>query len=80
MKEGDRDNKESLCYLNVAVEQRGRVHILEGSEDLVHDVLLVDLFQDVGSDDSVQVGLHVLKNKVDVAVVLSLQNIQQPGK
>lgn len=43
------------------------MHVLEGAEDLVHDVLLVHLLQDVGTDDGMQVRLHVLKHQVDVA-------------
>jgi hypothetical protein len=58
------------------VEELRRVHVLEGAEDLVHDVLLVDLLQNVGADDGVQVGLHVLEHQVDVAVVLGLEDVE----
>ncbi len=35
------------------MQQLPRVHVLERLEELVHDVLLVDLLQDVCSDNSV---------------------------
>ena len=57
----------------------GAVHVLERLEQLVHDVLLVDLLQDVGPDHCVQVCLHVVKDKVDVLVILSLDHVQQPA-
>lgn len=55
------------------------MHVLEGPEQLVHDVLLVDLLQDVGTNDCMQVCLHVLKHQVDVLVILSTQDIEQPA-
>ena len=42
---------------------------------LVHDVLLVDLLQDVGADDRVQVRLHVLEDQVDVAVIVRFEHV-----
>jgi hypothetical protein len=38
----------------------GRVHVLERLEQLVDDVLLVDVLQDVGPDDGVQVRLYTI--------------------
>jgi hypothetical protein len=69
-----------LCHphLDVPMQQRCTVHVLKRPEYLVHDVLLVDLFQDVGTDYSMEVCLHILKDKVDVAVVLGLKHIEQP--
>ena len=37
------------------------------------------LFQDVGSDNSVQVGLHVLEDQVNVTVIVRPQDVQQPA-
>jgi hypothetical protein len=37
------------------MQQVSRVHVLESLEKLVHDVLLVDLLEDVGTDHRVQV-------------------------
>ena len=55
------------------------VHELERLEQLVHDVLLVDLLQDVGANHRVQVRLHVLEDEIDVPVVLRLQHVQKPN-
>lgn len=68
------------AHLDVAVQQLRGVHILERLQQLVHDVRLVDVLQDVGSDDGVQVGLHILKHQVDVAVIFRLQDIQDPAR
>jgi hypothetical protein len=45
------------------------VHVFQTFEDLVYDVLLVNVFQDVSSDNSVKIGLHVVEYEVDVFVV-----------
>jgi len=34
------------------------VHVLEGLEELVDDVLLVNVLQDIGSDDGVEIRLY----------------------
>jgi hypothetical protein len=47
------------------------MHVLQTFEDLVDDVLLMDIFENVGSDNSVQVSLHKVKNQVNISVVLS---------
>ena len=54
------------------VQHPSAMHVLESLEELVHDILLVDLFQNVGTDNSVEVGIHELEHKVDVAVVVGL--------
>lgn len=55
------------------------MHILESFKELVHDVLLVDFFQDICSDDSMQVCLHVVKNQVDVPVILRFEDGAKPA-
>jgi hypothetical protein len=45
------------------------VHVLEALEYLVYDILLVDVFENVGTDYGVQVGVHEVEHQVDVAVV-----------
>lgn len=59
-------------YLDIAMQQLSRVHIFEGPEDLIHDILLVNFLQNVGPDHGVQVGLHILKYQIDVTVVFCL--------
>lgn len=51
--------------------------VLETAEDLVHDILFVDFFEDVGPDDSVEVGFHVFKDEVDVTVVFCFENVEE---
>lgn len=53
------------------------MHKLERLEALVHDVLLVDVFQNVGANHDVQVDLHVLKHKINVPVIVRLEDVQQ---
>ena len=50
---------------------------LERLERLIDDELLVDGLEDVGADDGMQVGLHVVEDKVDVLVVLRLVEVAQ---
>ena len=51
---------------------------LEAFEALINDVLFVDVFQYICPDDCVQVGVHEVKDKVDVAIVLSPNHILEP--
>ena len=51
------------------------MHVLETLQTLVDNVLLVDVFQNVGSDDSVQVSVHEIEHQVDVAVVFSTDDV-----
>ena len=57
--------------------QRGGVHVGERLERLVHDVLLMDLFQDIGPDGRVQVCLHVLEDKVEILIVVGFDDAVQ---
>ena len=43
-------------------------------------LLLVHIFEDVCPDHGVQVSLHVFKDQVEVAIVLRLEHIEQPGE
>ena len=59
------------------MKQFRRVHEFERLEELVHHVLLVYLLQYVGTYDGVQVSLHIVKDEVDVAVVLCLDDVDK---
>ena len=50
-----------------------------GRAYLVHDILLMYILQDVCSDDRVQVCLHVLKDEVDVLIILRFVHILEPA-
>lgn len=43
-------------YLDVSVNDFASVHVQDGLEQLVHDVALVNVFQDVRLDDVIQIG------------------------
>jgi len=47
------------------------VHVLQTFQDLVDDVLLVDIFEDVGTDDSVKISVHEVEDEVNVTIVFS---------
>lgn len=54
------------------MQQLSRVEELDGPQQLPHYVLLVDILQDIGPDDCMQVCLHEVEHQVDVAVILCL--------
>ena len=56
------------------------MHVLERPEKLVHYVRLVNVLQDVCSNDSMQVCLHVIKDQVNILVILSLEDILKPAR
>ena len=62
--------------LDVTVQELSRVHVLQGFEQLVHDVLFVHVLQDVCADDGVEVRLHVLEHQVQVPVVFCFENVE----
>ena len=71
-------SEEDILRLDVAVDELRAVHELERLEDLVHNVLLVYVHEDVRADHRVQVRLHVVEGEVDVAVVVGLDDGEQP--
>ena len=51
------------------------MHVLEALENLVNDVLFVNIFKDVGSDNSMEVGIHEIEDQVNVAIVFSSDDV-----
>ena len=51
------------------------MHVLQTLQDLVNNVLLVDVFENVGSDNRMQICVHKIKDKIDIAVILSPNHI-----
>mmetsp|Transcript_53348 Transcript_53348/g.108529 ORF Transcript_53348/g.108529 Transcript_53348/m.108529 type:complete len:356 (+) Transcript_53348:57-1124(+) len=70
--------EEQVGGLDVPVEQLCSVHVVQRLQQLVAHILLVDVLQDVGADDVVQIRFHIVEHKVDVLVVLRTDNVQQP--
>ena len=57
------------------MKQIGGVHVLQALQDLIDDILLVDVFEDVGSDDGVEVSVHEVEHQVDVSVIFRPDHI-----
>ena len=55
------------------------MHVLQALEDLIHNILLVDVFEDVGSDNGMEIGIHEVKDQVDVSVVFRPDDILEPN-
>ena len=53
------------------------MHELKTFQVLVDDVLLVDVFEDVGSNDSMQVSVHEVEDEIYIAIVFSSDHILQ---
>lgn len=69
--------EEEVGWFQISVKNLSGVEVLKTLEQLVDDVLLVDGFQDVGSYDSVQVGVHEVEDQINVFVVLSPNGVLQ---
>ena len=55
------------------------MHVFHALQHLVNDVLFVDIFEDVSTDDGMQVGVHEVEDKVDVAIVFGANYILEPN-
>jgi len=51
------------------------MHVLQTLQDLVNNVLLVDVFENVSPDNRMQICVHKIKDKIDIAVILSPNHI-----
>ena len=52
------------------MQQLRRMHVLDALEELVNYVLLVDFFQNISTNDCVQVGVHEIEYQIYILVVL----------
>ena len=53
------------------------MHVFQALEDLVDDVLFVDVLENVGSNDGVQICVHEVEHQVDISVVLGSDHVLQ---
>ena len=53
------------------------MHIFKTLQVLIDDILLVDIFEDVGTDYCVKIGIHEVEDKIDITVVFSANDILQ---
>ena len=51
------------------------MHVFQTFETLVDDVLLVNVFQDVSSNNSVQVRIHKIKHEINVSIIFCSYSI-----
>ncbi len=54
-----------------------RVHILEALQNLIDDVLLVDIFEDVGTDNCMKIRVHKVEDQINISIVLGANYILQ---
>ena len=60
------------------MKQLGGVHVLETLKALVNDILFMNVLQNVGSDDRVQIRIHKIKHQVNISVVFRPNHILKP--
>lgn len=53
------------------------MHIFHTLQALINNILLVDVFKNVGSNDCMQICIHEVEYEVDVSIVLGTNNILQ---
>lgn len=51
------------------------MHELETLQNLIDYILLVDVFQDVGSYHSMQISIHEVEDKVDITVIFGANDV-----
>jgi len=68
--------QQQIGGFEVSVDEFTCVEVLECLQQLLNDVLLVDVFQDVSSDDCMQVSFHLVEYTVDVFVIFSSNYVE----
>jgi hypothetical protein len=68
---------EDVGWLDVAVNESGRVEVVERFGHLVENVLAMSLCQNILANESVQINVHVLEYQVNIAVVLGADDLLQ---
>jgi len=53
------------------------VHVFKAFEYLIDNILLVNIFQDIGSNNSMKICVHEVKDQIDVPIVFSTNYILQ---
>ena len=53
------------------------MQILQAFETLVDNILFMDVFQDIGTNDSMQVCVHEIEHQINVTIIFSPDNILQ---
>lgn len=69
--------EQEIAGLHVTMKNVGAVHVSNCLEELIHDVLFVDVRKDTSSNDGMQIGFHILEDKIDILVAFGLQHIKK---
>jgi len=51
------------------------MHVFQALKHLIDDVLLMNVFQDIRSNDSVQISVHKIEYQIDISVVFCSDHI-----
>jgi len=51
------------------------MHVFQTFEALVNNVLFMNIFKDIGTDNSVQVRIHEIEDKVDISIIFGTNRI-----
>lgn len=53
------------------------MHEFQTLKDLVNNILFVDIFKDISSDDCMQVRIHEIKDNINISIVFGSDYILQ---
>ena len=59
------------------MQQIGGVHVFETFEALVNDILLMNILQNIGSNNGMQIRIHEIEDEIDIPVVFCSYHILQ---
>ena len=51
------------------------MHVFQTLEALINDVLFMNIFKDIGTNDCVQVRIHEIEDKVDISIIFGTNRI-----
>jgi hypothetical protein len=68
---------EKVLRFEIAMEKARGVHVLQGAAHLPENVALVDIEQNAGPDNSVNVGVHEFEDEIEVGIVLSAMHAEK---
>jgi len=68
---------ENIRWFQVTMDNLRRVQILHALANLIHDESVVNILQYLLTDSVMEIGLHELKNKIKIFVIISSDNIEK---
>jgi len=67
--------KKKVTWLEISMQEIGWMHVFQTFEALVNNVLFMNIFKDIGTDNSVQVRIHEIEDKVDISIIFGTNRI-----